>query len=146
MITYQKLTKEDIVQVVLLEEQFLGETLGIEMLETELNNNAACFITAKSNQTVLGYIGGYFIFDEGEILNFVVDEKYQRQGIGQNLFNYLLSLYPKIKKITLEVREKNQKGINFYLKNNFQKISIRKHYYKNGDNAIVMIKEIKWKY
>ena len=64
MITYQKLTKEDIVQVVLLEEQFLGETLGIEMLETELNNNAACFITAKSNQTVLGYIGGYFIFDE----------------------------------------------------------------------------------
>lgn len=146
MITYQKLTKEDIVQVVLLEEQFLGETLGIEMLETELNNNAACFITAKSNQTVLGYIGGYFIFDEGEILNFVVDETYQRQGIGQNLFNYLLSLYPNIKKITLEVREKNQKGINFYLKNNFQKISIRKHYYKNGDNAIVMIKEIKWKY
>lgn len=143
MITYQKLTKEDIVQVVLLEEQFLGETLGIEMLETELNNNAACFITAKSNQTVLGYIGGYFIFDEGEILNFVVDETYQRQGIGQNLFNYLLSLYPNIKKITLEVREKNQKGINFYLKNNFQKISIRKHYYKNGDNAIVMIKEIK---
>ena len=87
------------------------------MLETELNNNAACFITAKSNQTVLGYIGGYFIFDEGEILNFVVDETYQRQGIGQNLFNYLLSLYPNIKKITLEVREKNQKGINFYLKN-----------------------------
>lgn len=143
MITYQKLTKEDIKQVVLLEEEFLGETLGEEMLESESYNSAACFITAKKEQKVLGYIGGYFIGEEGEILNFVVDEAYQRQGIGTTLLTHLLSINKDIKKIILEVRENNQKGINFYTKFGFQKISIRKHYYKNGDHAIVMMKEIK---
>ena len=146
MITYQKLTKEDIKQVVLLEEEFLGETLGEEMLTSELNNPAASFITAKQDKVVLGYIGGYFIEEEGEILNFVVNEKYQRQGIGTALLTTLLSININTKKIILEVRENNQKGINFYTKFGFQKISIRKHYYKNGDHAVVMMKEIQWKY
>ena len=33
MIKIERLIKEDIPQVVLLEEQFLGETLGTEMFE-----------------------------------------------------------------------------------------------------------------
>lgn len=143
MITYSPLIKDDIKQVVLLEEEFLGETLGEEMLSNELLNKAAIFLTAKDNMKVIGYIGGYFIENEGEILNFVVDEKYQRQGIGTALFNTLINSQNNIKKIILEVRENNQKAINFYLKMDFKKISIRKHYYKNGDHALVMMKEIK---
>ena len=48
--------------------------------------------------------------------------------------------------VVLEVREHNQKAFNFYKKQNFNVISMRKHYYKNGDNALVMMKEIKWLY
>ena len=48
-----------------------------------------------------------------------------------------------IKQITLEVKETNIKGINFYTKNEFKQISVRKHYYKDGENALVMMKEIK---
>lgn len=142
MISYQRLTKADIKQVVLLEEELLQETLGIEMLESELNNPTVCFLTAKDNLKVVGYIGLYVYLDEGEILNFVVDESYQRQNIGSTLLNKVIEQY-NLKKITLEVREHNQKAINFYIKNNFKKVNIRKHYYKNGDNAIVMMKEIK---
>lgn len=142
MISYQRLTKADIKQVVLLEEELLQETLGIEMLESELNNPTVCFLTAKDNLKVVGYIGLYVYLDEGEILNFVVDESYQRQNIGSTLLNKVIEQY-NLKKITLEVREHNQKAINFYVKNNFKKVNIRKHYYKNGDNAIVMMKEIK---
>lgn len=142
MISYQRLTKADIKQVVLLEEELLQETLGIEMLESELNNPTICFLTAKDNLKVVGFIGLYVYLDEGEILNFVVDESYQRQNIGSTLLNKVIEQY-NLKKITLEVREHNQKAINFYIKNNFKKVNIRKHYYKNGDNAIVMMKEIK---
>ncbi len=142
MISYQRLTKADIKQVVLLEEELLQETLGIEMLESELNNPTVCFLTAKDNLKVVGYIGLYVYLDEGEILNFVVDESYQRQNIGSTLLNKVIEQY-NLKKITLEVREHNQKAINFYIKNNFKKVNIRKHYYKNGDNAIVMMKVIK---
>ena len=142
MIKVEKLTKEDIPQVVLLEEQFLGETLGQEMFINELNNESICFLTAKEDLKVLGYIGAYVIGEELEILNFVVDETYQRNGIGSLLFNTLLDLYNDAKTVILEVRVGNEKGINFYTKHNFNVISKRKHYYKNGDDALVMMKEI----
>ena len=144
MIKIDKLTKEDIPQVVLLEEQFLGETLGSEMLENELENEFMCFLSAKDSKKVLGYIGAYVINGELEILNFVVDGLYQRTGIGTLLFNELLNRYPDAKSVVLEVREQNEKGINFYKKNNFNVISKRNHYYKNGDDVLVMMKEIIW--
>ena len=143
-IIIRNIKKEDIPQVVLLEEQFLGETLGSEMLENELENEFMCFLSAKDNKKVLGYIGAYVINGELEILNFVVDGLHQRTGIGTLLFNELLNRYPDAKTVVLEVREQNEKGINFYKKNNFNVISKRKHYYKNGDDALVMMKEIIW--
>lgn len=142
MIYCSKLEPKDIKQVILLEEQFLGESLGEEMILNELNNPNVCFLSAKDNEKVIGYIGAYTFDDSMEILNFVVDEAYQRQGVGSLLFNTLLNMYDKTKSIVLEVRYNNEKGISFYKKNNFNVISIRKHYYKNGDDAIVMMKEI----
>lgn len=142
MINCSKLEPKDIKQVILLEEQFLGESLGEEMILNELNNPNVCFLSAKDDEKVIGYIGAYTFDDSMEILNFVVDEAYQRQGVGSLLFNTLLNMYDKTKTIVLEVRYNNEKGISFYKKNNFNVISIRKHYYKNGDDAIVMMKEI----
>jgi ribosomal-protein-alanine N-acetyltransferase len=142
MINCSKLEPKDIKQVILLEEQFLGESLGEEMILNELDNPNVCFLSAKDNEKVIGYIGAYTFDDSMEILNFVVDEAYQRQGVGSLLFNTLLNMYDKTKSIVLEVRYNNEKGISFYKKNNFNVISIRKHYYKNGDDAIVMMKEI----
>ena len=141
MVKIERLIKEDIPQVVLLEEELLGDSLGKEMLENEINNESICFLAAKDNKKVLGYIGAYVIEGEMEILNFVVDKIHQRSGIGTLLFNTLLELYPNTKSIILEVRENNEQGINFYKKNNFNVISKRKHYYKNGDDALVMMKE-----
>ena len=143
MINCSKLESKDVKQVILLEEQFLGESLGEEMILNELDNPNVCFLSAKDNEKVIGYIGAYTFDDSMEILNFVVDEAYQRQGVGSLLFNTLLNMYDKTKSIVLEVRYNNEKGISFYKKNNFNVISMRKHYYINGDNALVMMKEIK---
>lgn len=46
------------------------------------------------------------------------------------------------KKILLEVRESNRDAITLYEKFGFKKISVRKKYYADGENASVMIKEI----
>ena len=43
------------------------------------------------------------------------------------------------KHITLEVASRNTTAIHLYEKLNFQKISIRKNYYRNGDDAIIMV-------
>lgn len=141
MVKIRLLQKEDIKKIVYLEESFLGETLGEEMLESELDSKVTKFYVATLNDEIVGYIGRYEFLGEAEILNFVVDETYQRQGIGQLLFNQVESDIQDLQKMTLEVRESNTKAINFYKKNGFKQISIRKHYYKNGEDAKVLIKE-----
>ena len=141
MVKVRELKKEDIKKVVYLEEAFLGETLGEEMIESELGSNVTKFYVATLNEEVVGYIGRYEFLGEVEILNFVVDETHQRKGIGQLLFNQVEQDIQNLNKMTLEVRESNTKAINFYLKNGFKQISVRKHYYKNGEDAKVLIKE-----
>ena len=146
MVNIRLLKKEDIKKVVYLEETFLGETLGEEMLESELDSKITKFYVATINDEVVGYIGRYELLNEAEVLNFVVDETYQRQGIGQTLFNKVEEDLPNLEKMTLEVRESNTKAKNFYTKNGFKQISIRKNYYKNNENALVLIKEYLWEY
>ncbi len=141
MVNIRLIKKEDIKKIVYLEETFLGETLGEEMIESELDSKVTKFYVATINDEVVGYIGRYEFLGEVEILNFVVDETYQRQGIGQLLFNKVEENIKDITKMTLEVRESNIKAINFYNKNGFKEIFIRKNYYKNGENAKVLIKE-----
>lgn len=134
---------KDIDIIVQLEEEIFGETLGKEMLENELNNPLVWFRVLEIDNQVIGYIGGYFYLEDGEILNFLIDKSKQHQGYGTILFESILqeARQKGIKKVTLEVRELNSNAISFYTKFGFSKISIRKHYYQNGDNAIVMIKE-----
>ena len=141
----RKLEEKDITKIVELEEKIFGETLGVEMLHSELSNPLVWFRVIENENQVVGYIGGYFYDGAGEIINFLIDDIYQRKGYGTLLFNSLIeeSRVAGIKQITLEVKETNIKGINFYTKNEFKQISVRKHYYKDGENALVMMKEIK---
>lgn len=137
------LKKEDIDKIVELEEEIFGETLGKEMLENELDNPLVWFRVLEIDDQIIGYIGGYFFQEDGEILNFLIDKPKQHLGYGTMLFESIIQEAHQngIKKVTLEVRESNINAISFYTKFGFNKISIRKHYYQNGDNAIVMIKE-----
>ena len=140
--TVRYLQEKDVKRVVDLEETYLHESLGEEMILNELNNPIVKFWVIENENEVLGYIGGYFCMDDGEILNFVIHGDYQRQGLGQQLFNEVIKYCEEnhIIRLTLEVKETNEKGINFYLKNNFVQINIRKHYYKDNTNALVMMK------
>ena len=140
MISFDKMKKEDIPYIVKLEKELLLETLGEEMLQAEMHNKYAYFIVAKSNNKPIGYIGGWIIDDYLEIINFVVDKNYQRQGIGTKLFD-IISHIETVKNCTLDVRESNNNAINFYYHLGFKKIGERKSYYKNGEDAFILEKE-----
>ena len=130
-------------KVVELEEKYLLESLGEKLLASELSekNNGVSFYVIENDDVVIGYIGRYYFFQEAEVLNFVVDESYQRQGYGQKLFDKMVEDMKDVKKITLEVRASNIKGINFYTKNGFKQVGVRKRYYKNGEDALLLLKE-----
>lgn len=148
MVNVRKIEFRDIKKVVELEEKYLLESLGEKLLASELSekNNGVSFYVIENDDVVIGYIGRYYFFQEAEVLNFVVDESYQRQGYGQKLFDKMVEDMKDVKKITLEVRASNIKGINFYTKNGFKQVGVRKRYYKNGEDALLLLKEFIWKF
>lgn len=142
MLEINKLELADVYRIVELEEELLGESLGIDMLTEEIKRGVVTFLKASVGDKTIGYIGGYAFDGELEIINFVVDKAYQRQGIGTKLLNEIMEI-TSAKRIILDVRDTNIQGINFYTKNGFTPVNIRKNYYKNGDNAVVMERRIK---
>lgn len=91
------------------------------------------------NNVTKGFIDFSTIYDRIELNYIFVKEEYRNKNIGQKLLNIMLEHNMSI---TLEVSVLNENAINFYKKNNFKTISIRKNYYK-GVDALLMIKEVK---
>ena len=89
---------------------------------------------------ILGFIHIQISFDTADIINIVVDDKYQRKGIGTRLLDYAIK-DNSLKEINIEVRTKS-KAVIFYLNNNFKLIRTIPNYYSN-DDAYFMKKVIK---
>ncbi|MBQ2472613.1 MAG: ribosomal protein S18-alanine N-acetyltransferase, partial [Acholeplasmatales bacterium] len=127
-----------------LELDTLGTTLGSEMLEDNLSNSMSHFYVYEDRNEIIGYISISFDGEQGEILNFCVNKGYQHNGIGTKLLAYAINiLHSKgAKSFILEVRESNIGAISLYEKFGFKRISLRKNYYSNNENALVYLKEM----
>jgi len=86
------------------------------------------FLVAFEGGKPVGFIGVHsdWVEDEeviGEIHEFVVEGSAQGKGIGKRLFEEALSylLQKGRKKVGLWVGERNQRAIDFYLRNGFRK-------------------------
>lgn len=108
----------------------------------ELENGNSQYLVAKINNKIVGFAGIIPIVDECEISNIVVHKDFRNQKIGycllEKLVNLAISLNLKI--INLEVRESNIYAIKLYEKFGFEVCGLRKKYYDNTENAILMQK------
>ena len=93
---------------------------------------------------VIGY--GILIALESyiHIVNLAVKISYRRRGIGTRILATLLEYGIKKGKkfVTLEVRAYNLPAINLYERLGFRKTKIKKSYYPDSENAIVMKRKL----
>ena len=82
---------------------------------------------------IIGFVCFFHVRDEIEIIKICIIKSHQRKNYGSILINEIKKL--NIKKIFLEVSIENVNAINFYLKNGFQKIGVRKGYYANDKSS-----------
>lgn len=106
----------------------------------EINNPFVKFIVYEVSNNIIGCIDYSFFDNRIEINYIIVEEEYQHKGIATKMLEYMIEKYKTIENITLEVSTKNIKAINFYHKNGFIDVSIRKNYYSSGDDAIMMMR------
>ncbi|MDY5305619.1 ribosomal protein S18-alanine N-acetyltransferase [Fusobacterium gastrosuis] len=132
-------------QIFELEKKIFLESFYSEESLIEMYNNPDIYkiYVYLEEKEVLAYLLVMDSIDCYEILKIAVDNNYRRMGYAKFLLEEIV-IKEKVKKdIFLEVRESNIAAINFYKKNRFNKISIRKNYYKdNNENAIIMKLEV----
>ena len=99
------------------------------------------FFVAEKNKEIVGFVMGYEKEKGlGWIKIIAVDPEYQGQGIGSLLMNFIVEKLISFPKIGLRVRTNNEKAIVFYQNLGFRIESTINNYFKNGDNAYIMIK------
>lgn len=92
------------------------------------------------HSTMLGFVIVKTIADQWDILQIVIDPDYQQQGLGTRLMQHVLTEAHEahVTKIQLEVRRSNTHAIYLYQKLGFREVGIRKKYYADHEDAILM--------
>jgi [ribosomal protein S18]-alanine N-acetyltransferase len=99
------------------------------------------FIVAEDNGEVCGYLLGALLMDEARILLVAVKDGRRRSGIGTKLVReYIESVEGRASMVRLEVRSNNLAAQTFYFKLGFRFIGMVSNYYRNGDNAYIMVR------
>jgi len=132
---------EDVEEIkpILLEE--FDDFWNSNILEEELKNKSRKYIVAKENKEILGFAGiSIASGDAVELMNIVVRKDKRRSGIGTALLNEIIKIAKKtnLEVLTLEVNVNNLSAITLYENFGFERIGIRKKYYKMKDDAIIM--------
>ena len=143
-IIIEKMKIEDIDNILDLEKSHNITILTKNMIINDLKSSNNYYIVARTNEKIIGYCAISYVMDSADITSIVVSKEYTRQGIASLLLENVLSFSRKngIKTITLEVRKSNIPAQNLYSKFGFRKISERKKYYDNIEDAYIMQKKI----
>ena len=118
-----------------------------EMFLQELRQqwDASEALVALRGGRVIGYVLCWFVADEIHIVNLAVLVSERRRGVGRYLMDNVCETARRrgLSVATLEVRVHNEAAIALYESLGFRNVAIRRAYYAdNGENALVMLKEL----
>ncbi|MFP4286177.1 MAG: ribosomal protein S18-alanine N-acetyltransferase [Candidatus Izemoplasmataceae bacterium] len=144
----RKMDLSDIDFVYENEMEIFNKSLSKKTLYDELlYNKLAYYFMALVDQKRVGYVGVWITEPNAEIMNIFVVKDYRKNHIGKALMHHVIDLCLKhqVKSLTLEVRASNQEAIKFYETIGFNPVTRRKHYYSDGEDALLMLKELEVK-
>ena len=129
----RKSIPSDLTNIKEIEQDNYGYILTEELINDNLHTH---FIL--EDESFIGYISIWHDENKAQIESIIVNVK--NNGYGQKLLKYALD-YLNGYVITLEVRKSNSIAIHVYEKFGFKTVTIRKNYYKNNEDALLMLRE-----
>ncbi len=135
------MTEKDIDEVAALEQQIFSSPWSRESIEKAYQLQENIYLVAEDENGILGYCGIWTSYETADLCNIAVRPECRRRGIADGILKeaFKACRQRQIEQMLLEVRESNEPAIVLYEKNAFQKIDIRKGYYRNPkENAIIM--------
>lgn len=137
---FDALKPEYLSRIADIEKEAFDEPWTVGMLLPELDNPNACYLVGLIGDEVVCYGGFYMVLDEGQIANVAVRADMRGRGYGRLLMQELLELAKSrgVKRITLEVKDSNERAVGLYRSLGFTVEGIRRRYYANRYDALVM--------
>ncbi|MEI0531957.1 GNAT family N-acetyltransferase [Brachyspira pilosicoli] len=117
-------------------------TLSKNYIKEYIEDKNHKVVIIRDNEKIVGFIIYFLLSPEIDIL-FIATYP-NNKGYGNKLLSYLFDDAKKnnADSIKLDLHENNIDAKEFYIKNGFKCIGIRKKYYNNAYNALIMEKTL----
>ncbi len=140
MIKIEKFNEQHIDGIVEVEQNCFSIPWSKTSFLGELKNPNAYYVIALEDERVVAFGGIWHIINEGHITNIAVHSDYRGQKIGTQILNALIEQAKELEMIglTLEVRVSNTTAIEMYKKFGFVEEGVRKNYYENKEDALIL--------
>ena len=136
----------DLAAVYTIEQVSFSTPWSLQSFMSELrDNDYARYFCLEKDGRVIGYMGLWFIIDEGHITNVAIDSAYRGQGLGEVLIRHVMTemFNEGMERMTLEVRVSNVAAKRLYERLGFVAAGLRKGYYADtNEDALIMWLEL----
>ncbi len=141
--TLRTMTLNDLEAIMAVEKKLFVDAWSKKSYAYEIKENRYSLpVVLELDGKVIGHAVAWHIFDEFHIATIGIHPDFQGQGWGSYLLKLLLSLSDGAEFALLEVRKGNTAALRLYEKFGFIPLRIRRGYYRDGEDAIVMRKQL----
>lgn len=137
---------EDLAAVLEIEQASFSSPWTQNAFAVELRDNEyARYFCLELEGQVIGYMGLWFILDEGHITNVAIFPRHRGQGWGEFLMRQVMGTMASegMERMTLEARVSNTAAQKLYERLGFERAGVRKGYYADTkEDALIMWAEL----
>jgi len=137
---------DDLDRVLEIERLSFPEPWPRRFFIEELRKRPVAFATVATPPSgeIVGYMIAWFAADEIHIGNLATNPRYRGRGVAKALLARLVEEAGQrgATTVTLEVRASNRPAVTLYARNHFRPVGLRRAYYRGGEDAIIMRREL----
>lgn len=144
MICIRPMLEADLAAVLRIEQACFFRAWTREHFLAEIGSERGTPVVVELDGRVAGYLCLTVLLDEAEILDVAVDPALQGRGIGAQLVQWACdeAIQRGARLLLLEVRATSQPAIALYERFGFQQTGLRKAYYEDNIDAVLMDKKL----
>jgi ribosomal-protein-alanine N-acetyltransferase len=139
----QPMRQSDLARVVEIENLCYPNPWSAELFQRELDNPLASVELLWIAGELAGYLCSWMVSGELTILNVAIAPPFRRRGAAAALLRHVIGKNRSqgLERVFLEVRVGNIGAITLYRSFGFQEVTLRRRYYPDGEDAMVMMKD-----
>lgn len=146
-VAVRDLAPGELEQVIALEQAAHPHPWSAALLARELETDCSTILVCtdpEGSGRVAGYVVYWDVLDEVQVLNVAVSPAHRRQGLARRLLEEVeaRARARRARLLALEVRSSNQPARALYRAFGYAEAGVRRRYYADGEDAVVMLKEL----